>query len=329
MDDRFLHDHFRGPRPEFARELRRRLAESGPADARRPAFRFGPALAGVAAVAVVAALFAFPSVRAQAQALLDLFRVRQFVAVEFDPGRLERFRALKDQNDAMLVFDRREVFEDPGPPREAPTLSEAEAVAGFHLETPAYLPDGLALASVHTQGRGHLRMAVSAQKLRDLLDALDLRDVQVPTDLDGRWIEVRTSPGASQRFTSGARHVELHQAPSPEVTLPPGADLARLGEVGLRILGLDRDEAARLSRTIDWTSTLVVPVPVNAGAFREVTVRGQRGLLVTIVKAAPPGPGADTVREGTLILWTEGERVFALSGNVAARDLMQMAESLR
>lgn len=326
MDDRFLNDLNREPRPEFARDLRRRLRAAEAAEAAAPAWRRAPVLAAAASVAVVAALFAFPSVRAQAQSLLDLFRVRQFTAVEFDESRMERFRALEGQDGGMLVFDRQEVLQEPGAPVEQPSVAAAEAAVGFRVETPAYVPDGIAPGPVTTHGEGRVRMAVSEAKLRELLGLLDLRDVDVPAGLDGQWIEVHKAPTVHQAFKGERSRVLLVQGPSPDVTLPPGVDLARLGEIGLRILGLDRDEARRVAAGIDWRSTLVVPVPANAGSFREVTVQGNRGLLVTMVGTNDKGRER---REGATLLWTEGDRVFALAGNIDSRRLVEMAESLR
>jgi len=92
MDDRFLKDARQEPRPEFARNLRERLrAQESRAEVRKtsPA-RFVPALAGLAAVLVAVGLFSIPAVRATAQGFLDLFRVRNFAAVEFDPSRFDK-----------------------------------------------------------------------------------------------------------------------------------------------------------------------------------------------------------------------------------------------
>ena len=45
-------------------------------------------LAAAASLAIVGFAFTLPAVQAGAQAFLDLFRVRQFTGVEFDPERL-------------------------------------------------------------------------------------------------------------------------------------------------------------------------------------------------------------------------------------------------
>jgi hypothetical protein len=322
MDDRFLHDQRRDPDPAFARGLRERLGrDEGEAPEHR--FRLAPALAAAAAVAVVAGVVFLPSVRAAAQGLLDFFRVRNFAAVEFDPARIERLRAT--QNDpAMFVFDRKEVLQDPGPRQTFATVPEAAAAAGLLLRAPAELPSGLALDRVEVQGEARARFTANTARLRALLDALDLRDVEVPRELDGATVAVHLQPVVAQVFRKDKLEVSLMQSMSPEVDLPAGAEPERLGEIGLRILGLDAGEARRFARSVDWRNTLVVPVPAGASAFREVTVGAGRGLLVTTRERAD---GRE--RHGALLLWADGDRVFALAGNLAERELLLMAESVR
>jgi hypothetical protein len=182
------------------------------------------------------------------------------------------------------------------------------------------------LDTVLVQGEGAARITLHTSRLRSLLDALDLRDVQVPPGLDGRQLTVRMPPAVIQQFQGGRRVAHLVQASSPEVALPPGADLAQLGEIGLRVLGLEPDEAHRVATAVDWRSTLLVPVPVNAASFRQVNVQGHAALLVT---SDAGGTDGHRRREGSLLLWTEGDRVMALAGDLRDMDLVQIAESLR
>jgi len=321
MDDKFLHSHRRDPAPGFARRLRERLR--GIEDpAPRPLWR--PLVAAAASLAVLVALFAIPAVRVGAQAMLDMFRVRNFVAVSFNPDRFEKLRSLKQDN-AMLIFDRQQVDQDPGKPVVQPSTGAASAVAGFMVETPSFLPSGMALDTVAVTGEGRARLGASTARLRQVLDALDLDDVQVPPNLDTQDVTVHMFPVVSQSFRSEKRHLKLVQSRNPEVGLPPGVDLPRMGEIGLRILGLDAGEAHRLAQSIDWRSTLLVPVPTTASSFRQVTVQGNPGLLVT-------SNGEDAQRRnraGGVLLWAEGDRVFALAGTLDAGDLMQVAESVR
>jgi hypothetical protein len=320
MDDKFLHSHRRDPAPGYARRLREQLR--GIEDpAPRPVWR--PLVAAAASLAVLVMLFAIPAVRVGAQAMLDMFRVRNFVGVSFNPERLEKLRSLK-QDRAMMVFDRQQVIQDPGKPAVQPSVGAASAVAGFQVESPSFLPKGLALDTVAVTGEGRAQLGASSARLREVLDALDLRDVQVPSNLDAQDITVHTYPVVAQSYRSEKHHLALLQSRNPEVSMPAGVDLPRLGEIGLRILGMDAGEAHRLAQSIDWRSTLLVPVPTTATSFRQVTVKGNSGLLVTA-----SGESGGRNRSGGVLLWTEGDRVFALRGTLEGRDLMEVAESVR
>ncbi len=331
MDDRFMHELRRAPDPAFAEELRERLSHV--AAPRAATGRWRPALALAAAAAVVVAMFAFPSMRASAQAMLDLFRVRNFAPVEFDPQRLEKLTA-GQHDDNLFLFGTHEVLQDPGKPREVATPEAAAAAAGIDVRKPGDLPRGITLRNIQVDGAAAGRFTANAAKLRAVLQELDIRDLEVPPGLDGASVTVRKSPIVAQRFESDRYHVTLMQSRSPDVQLPAGVDLQRLAEIGMRILGLDRTEANRLARSIDWHTTLMVPVPANASSFRKVEVHGNPGLLVNSRRdgaASDHGAGARRGgdRNGTLILWSEQDRVFALAGNLDDVSMMQMAESVR
>jgi hypothetical protein len=322
MDDGMLHEYRRDPDPRFARDLRERLRRSErPQGLPRPLARV---LAAACALGVVVALFAVPSVRVSAQALLDLFRVRRFAAVEFDRSRFEALRSI-DKDRGLLVFDREETLKE-GTTRYFPSREAASPEAGFAVSAPAYLPDGLKADTVLVRSEEAMRFTVSEAKLRSLLDRLDVKNVNVPQGLDGQWVEVRKPPVVLQKFRSEKLRAVLMQARSPEVSVPAGWDMVQLGEIGLRVLGLDAGEAKRIARATDWRSTLLVPVPLNVTTFRQVTVRGNSGLLI-ITSGEPEAQGAPQ-RKGTILMWTDGDRIFCLKGNLSARDVIQVAESI-
>jgi hypothetical protein len=323
MDDRFLNELRRDPDPRFARQLHQKLrVQESPRRAWTP--RLVPTMAVAVVGLVVVAMFAFPSVRASAQAMLDLFRVRKFAAVQFDESRMEKLKALDDDR-AFMVFDHQDVVQDPGPPRIVPSVDAAGAAAGFRVARPSFLPGGLTPDTVRVQSAGQARLSISEAKLRALLDALDLRDVTVPSGLDGKVVDVRKPPIVIQQFhNSGRLRATLVQSNSPEIGIPAGLDVERLAEVGLRVIGLDASEASRVAHATDWRSTLLVPVPINASTFRQVTVGGAQGLLITTSERK------DGIRrEGTIVLWSEGEKVYGAFGNLSDRDLLQMAESVQ
>ena len=329
MNDDFLRALDEAPRPEFARALREQLRDDADAAALVRA-RWRPVLAFAAAAVVIVVAFAFPAVRVSAQAVLDLFRVREFTAVSFDPQRFERLHA-QGGDRVFGVFDQQDVLREPGPPRAMASFAEAGAAANLDAREPRSLAGGVALDSVWVTGAGEANLVVHADRLRSVLDALELRDVEVPPGLDGRAVHVAMSPAITARYKSARRRVLFVQSRSPEVGLPAGIDPTGLGEIGLRILGLSEAEAHRLAAQIDWRNTLVVPVPVNASSFRAIQVQGHRGLLISTRATGANGP-AGTARVGrdeSVVLWSVNDRVYALMGSLDGPELLQMAESVR
>ena len=322
MDDRMLHEYRREPDPEFARELREKLRQGErPRGVPRPVFR---ALAAACMLGIVMAVFAVPSVRVSAQAILDIFRVRRFAPVEFNQARIDALKSIEKER-GLLVFEREETLK-PGVSWYVPTREEASRKAGFVVSAPAYLPDSLAPESVFVHGDEEVRFLVSEEKVRELLDRLDMKGVSLPRGLEDGWVEVHKPTVVVQRFRSTKRKAILIQAPSPEVSVPAGWDMEKLGEIGLRILGLDEGEARRMARATDWKSTLLVPVPLDVASFRQVTIRGNSALLIT-TKGELQTDGKPR-RRGAMLMWAEGDRIYCLRGDLSAKDTIQMAESI-
>ncbi|HEY6194980.1 MAG TPA: hypothetical protein VI504_08065 [Candidatus Eisenbacteria bacterium] len=330
MNDRFLNEQRREPAPGYGRALRERLRgleEEAPARG----FRFHPALATALVVALAGASFALPAVRVAAQSALDLFRVHSFAAVEVDQARIEQLKKLHDQSEGdptMMVFDKQQVLQDPGQPVEYTSADLAGSAAGLPgLRKPTSLPAGLAFEKAAVTGRGEARLTLHADRLQHVLDALGITDVRVPIGLDGQSVTVRMPPSVVQHYTNGKRTLTVIQGTSPEVALPPGANLQQLGELGLRVLGLDASEARRIAASVDWRSTLLVPVPAAAASFRQVDVNGHKGLFVRMEgDGKSEGPSG---QRGAMVMWTEGERVLAVQSNLSDEDVLEVAQSLR
>jgi hypothetical protein len=325
MDDRFMHELEREPRPAFARGLRERLRadETNEREPRGALARLAPVLAPVLGVAAVASLFLFPSVRASAQAFLDLFRIRTFTAVTVDAARMKQLES-GNLDLKSLISQKIQTVKDPGPPQVVASAQLAGASAGFIVKTPMTLPAGLVADTVTVRGASEANLTIDTTQLKRVLETLDIRDLQIPAGIDGRTVDVKMAPVVEQRFRNDRRRAHLLETKGPEIGLPSGLDLPKLAEIGLRILGLEPGEARRIAQSTDWRSTMLVPVPGDVGSFRQVDVKGQKALLVTTTGTTPDGRR----RDGAIVLWSDGDMVYALAGNIDSLELMQMANSI-
>jgi len=324
MDDRFLNSLKRDPAPAFARQLKSRLhALEAPAVAepRSPMWRW---LATAASIAVLAFAFTLPAVRSAAEAFLDYFRVVNFAGVAFDPQRMAQLWSSSSVDLSTLIGEQVTPAAPPPPPVAYSTIEEASAAAGMTLHTPTWLPQGFTLTSIEVGGEHEFSVQGNTEKLQSVLDALGITDVTVPTALDGQTVSIKISPVAKLVYDDGQHQITLTQSRSPVIALPAGVDIASLADIGLRLLGLDRAEAYRFAQTIDWRSTLLVPVPAVTATFHQVEVGSGTGLVIENGRqVGPPGP------VGSLVLWSNADTVYALGGLVRSTDTLQMAQSVQ
>jgi hypothetical protein len=334
MDDSFMNSMRGEPRAEFANQLEARLVRQARDESRRaPSGWFARFATLAASLAVVTVAFSFPEVRAAAQSFLDLFRVVNFAAVPVSMNQLQALRG-KQFDLPHMLGDQVQVLKDPGKPVSYPTPEAASAATGLHVRLPAWLPVGWEVSQVQVTGEHAARVVANTEMLQGILDALQIEDVQIPEGLNGQAATVSVPPvvmvsyretvpaaaeGESQR---PARSLALVQSRNPSVTFPAGVDLAKLGEIALRILGLDRAEAYRFAQSIDWRTTLIVPVPLDAARFRQVDVQGRPGLLI---ETRAEGKR----RGGTVLLWSSGDQVFALMGPVGSATVLEVASSMQ
>ena len=347
MSDDFLTRLREEPRPEFAERLGERLHQiDAQARERRvapsPWRRVVPAMAGAGLVAAVAFAFTLEPVRAAAREFLDLFRVQRFAAVPVDPQRLERL-AKGGLDFKSLVADQVQVVVAPVEPEVVASAEAGAVAAGITAQQPTLLPRRTELVETKLVRPGTFRVQVDTAKLEALALAAGADEIEIPAWWNGATIDVEMPPVLAMRY---ARPVDvgegrppredsfvLLQSATPQVELPEGFDLATLGRLGLRVTGMSAEEALSFSRAIDWRATLLVPVPIQAGTFREVEVSGRKGLLVTMApppKPTPDGTSRPPARQA-LLLWSTADKVFAIHGP-GTRDgveLLEMAQSIQ
>jgi hypothetical protein len=323
MSDDFLYRLRRAPAARFAESLHARLRKqetsAGKLD-RSPMMR---AAASVTVAVATGLLFLFPAVRTTAQQFLDWFRVTSFAAVRIDDQKVAQLtqgfdleRLIGNQVEHLLPYTSEEFS----------TAQEASAAIGFVLQTPKFLPQGLALATVSVSGEQAMRIVADVAALHSIMELLDIRDLRVPDTLDGQVAIVTLPRTASLTYLSDNVRLKLMQARSPQVSLPAGLDLPTLGEIGLRIMGVDPAEARRFAQNIDWTSTFIVPIPTHAWSFQQVSVRGHDGLQIQLHgKLSADGR---VTRPESILMWSDGEYIYALQGNVPPASLPVIADSL-
>lgn len=287
-----------------------------------------PALATGLIVAFFAIVLTVPSIRAAAVDFLGLFRVQQIQVVEFNPANLPQ-NMEGNFRDINQIIANNLMVEEAGDPIPAADAAEASKLAGFDVILPQDLKGD---AQLTVQPATTASFTVDLALWQSILDELGRTDIQLPKEIDGQTVTLYAdrsvtyvvgncdvSADSPESFAAAQRDCTvLAQTPSPRVDAPPTLPIDELGQAALRFLGMSAKDAASFSQKVDWTSTLILPVPAGSD-YRDVTVQGVSGTLFL-----------DSGRSnGYHLMWVKDGIVYALSGHGTMTDALTFANSLK
>jgi hypothetical protein len=299
-------------------------------------FSFPLVRLGAAALALTLFL-SFPATRAWAGEFLNLFRVQQVQVVPVDFTGLEQLTgdgALGNRFTEMIT-DSVDVQQEPNEAVTVASAEEASELAGFEVR----IPEGLTPNQINVSSGAAFTFTVDRAKAQALLDEAGRGDLVLPDSVDGAEILVNipaavsvgfgTCPkpgsevaGNTEQSATESRYpdcVIFAQIPSPNVNAPADLDIEALAQIGLEFTGMSAEEAQAFTSTVDWTSTLIVPIPQNASVNEQVAVDGVTGTLVQRSSEASQ----------FVLLWAKDEILYAISGlGTNAQQALDMANSL-
>lgn len=313
--------------------------------------RWRAAWAAAPLVALVVSLFTLAPARTWAQRILAMLRVQKIAVVSIDPVVLER-NSGTDRAAKMigqLISDDVVVTQSPGEPQHAADAGQASSLAGFRVRLLGARTDS---PEIKVRGTQAMHMTVNRDRLQAILEEAGRSDVQLPSSLDGATISVSIppvvvarygdcpepphpdhggTPGGAAKPSSqpapelGVDCVVLVQAPSPTLSVPPNLNLAEVAQAGLQLAGMSAQEAQGFCQTVDWTTTLVVPVPSRGAAYQAAQVDG---VPATLISRDPKGERGRWSGPPYTLLWVKNGIIYSLIGGGDAGQAVPLAESL-
>jgi len=310
--------------------------------------RLRPAWGLATAALLVAAALGVSPVRTWAQHVLALLRVQKIAVVTIDPSTLMNggdsdARPYKLIN--QFIADNVVVVKEPGKSEVAGSMAQAAQMAGYPVRTIGSLGTP---QTIEVSGDTRFHMTLNRSRIETLLEEVGRSDIRVPKSADGALIDVqipkiviatygdcpaRPSASHSESHAEAMAHRKMErmavvkgndctyliQAVSPTVSVPPNLNMSQIAEAALELAGMNSTDARVLCQTVDWSSTLVVPIPRDAGTSQTVTVDGVPGTLIT-----------ETLTQGNRysLLWIKGGVIHSLSGRGDASDALKLAASL-
>jgi hypothetical protein len=293
-----------------------------------------PIWAALAVILALALVFTLTPASAWASSFLNLFRVQKVTVVSFDPAAVQGTQdTLSGQNKAIQqIFKDNLVITKQGETQSATSPEEAAKLAGF---TPHLLdPQGsLGAPQLSVKPGTQAKFTIDQAKLQAIIDATGSK-LQLPKEVDGQIVtaDVPTSVEAvyggcpvtdptRAKAGEGKDCTLLVQLPSPTVNAPAELDVQKLGEAMFQVLGYPEDQAASMSSSIDWATTLVLPFPQGQGmSSQDVAVDGTTGTLLL---------GDDQSSNHYTIIWTKGGMLYALSGPGGQAEAQKAADLLQ
>jgi hypothetical protein len=226
----------------------------------------------------------------------------------------------------------------PGTPVTASDAAQASQLAGFNVR----VPQGMTPSRLSVENATAFTLKVDVAKAQALLNESGRSDLVLPASINGADVSVTIPASVSIAFGScpdpaapdtgvgfngggsaGRRYpdcVILAEIPTPSVSAPSDLNIAQLAQIGLEFTGMTSDQAAAFTQTIDWTSTLVIPLPKNAATYDQVAVDGVTGTLIQ-------RPADDAPQYA--LLWVKNGIIYAISSlGTNSQQAIQMANTL-
>lgn len=305
--------------------------------------RWRPAWVTAVAATIIFAALAFPTGRSLAQRFLATLRIEKVQPITVDFSALDGNRPLGEMFSKMLS-DKVVVTADEKM-QHADSAKAASELAGFPVQLLRTRTD----TPIFTvQGRHAFHLTVDRERLQDVVDQAGRPDLLVPATIDGALVSVNVPRSIALEYGDCGRHVAaggenadrapkerhewgqagtgansclaLMEAPAPQVNMPADLNIQQLAEIGFQLTRMNPTQARELAQTIDWKSTLVLPIPRRAGTFSQVTVAGTQGTLIT---NSSGGHGPDYV-----LIWVKNGIIYGLVGRGEAAEAVALANSL-
>ena len=296
---------------------------------------------GLAILLILAVVFSIPSTRALAGQFLNLFRVQQVVVVPIDSTGMQQLtgNSTLGKQVSDLISNSVTTQQKPGSPVTVADAATASQQAGFSLR----VPQAMTPSRISVEGAGAFTIKVDVAKAQALLNEAGRSDLVLPSSINGEDVSVTipasvsvaygtcpdpaapdTTNGFSSNGSAGRQYpdcVILAEVPTPIVSAPADLNIAQLAQIGLEFTGMTTQQAQAFTQTVDWTSTLVIPLPKNAATYQQVTVDGVTGTLIQ-------RPADDAPQY--VLVWVKNGIIYAISSlGTNSQQAIQMANSLQ
>lgn len=291
-------------------------------------FKKRPLLVTLAVIAILAVVFTVTPANAWASSFLGLFRVQKVQVITFNPAMAENAQGKLDENQTAIkqIFNDNMQISSHGESVAVASAGEAAQKAGFMPR----IPGAIAAPEISVRPGMNAVFTIDQPKLQALMDAVGV-NAKLPASTNGKTITADIADAVvvtSGECPAAASNTEaqatpdctiLVQLPSPVVNAPDNLNVQQLGQAMFQFLGMSAADAEKLSQHIDWTSTLILPIPQSSQIqYQDVQVDGVTGTFFEEV-------GQNSYD----LIWVKDGMLYGLHGPGELADAQKIAGSLR
>jgi hypothetical protein len=299
----------------------------------------------IAVIAALAVSLNFQPVQALAAGFLGLFRVQQVTILPINSNTIQNLQNNQDitKSVSQLFSDSVTTTRPSAPSQQVADAAAASKLAGFDVRQ---WKDSTLPAVITVSSGQAFDFTVNRARAQQIVTALGNNTLQLPQSIDGAKISVDIPAGVNTTYgTCPAMRFEgsgdgsgpvvrptaapasdclvLLQVPSPTINTPASIDPAQLAAIGLQALGMSADQAQSFSQKVDWSTTLVIPIPTGEVSYRDVQVDGAKGYVLAPVK----GSGSANVRYS--VVWVKNGVIYSVAGTGDPAQGLALANDLQ
>jgi len=295
--------------------------------------KYRPIWASLFVVAVVVIVLTVPPIRALAGRILYLFRAQEIQTVYVDGKKIEQqMDKLRSSPEMAQILAKDVRVEPKGEIHEVTSTAQASQEAGIQVRA----PKGLNAVKWYVKPGANIGLDVDMSRVKAVLDEMGNTDVNLPAGLDGATVnfDIPASVvgffgdcsgsvinlagehgGRRPYLTSGC--FMMHQTMSPTVSAPGGLDIDQIATPLLQVMGMTEAEAKEFSQTVDFTTTMLIPIPRNVSSAETVSIDGVKGNLIRYSGS-----------ERFLLIWIKNEIIYSITGVGDREKALSVANSL-
>jgi Putative zinc-finger len=292
------------------------------------------------AVSLLLISLLFPAARSFAQRLLATLRVERVQTIALDFGSLDNGGPSRQPLEALAkMLSENAVVTTDEKPTSAASQSAASQAVGFPIRV---LPNRTDSPAFEIAGAHAFHLSLDRSRLQDVLDQAGRPDLLLPASVDGATVSVQVPRAAAVKYGT-CKHPEdptgqppgpssstpadpcliVIQAPSPVINVPSDLNIQQLAEIGLQLVGWTPLQARQFCQSVDWKSTLVVPISRNVSFYETVSINGIRGTLMQFSNSG------NRPRPSFALIWVDNSVIYGLIGQGDSSSAVQLASSLQ